>query len=328
MGIQPNIICMTAAKKMKVRTPEKIRVLIADTDSLTARRTFEFLTQNGFDCRLSADGADAKKQLVSWRPRILLVDLLLPTTNAFEILKFTQTEPALKGHHVAVLVMSGHNNTQNVREAYERGARDFLARPIMFKDLLTRVVFHCREPREVQNNNNVQKDAMRLADLVVTQALQPMTFEEKLFGTTKMAALKVGALRCSIVQQLTYEKGVVLASNDKKDIGGLALDLTKYPEIQLTVNTGKTIVIDNLSESRALSRIRENFKDINFNSLVVCPLYYHQKPFGVISTRMPVNCTKVPDADIQFLEFVAKVLSLYLSTVEPRILGQYGLISA
>ena len=80
-----------------------------------------------------------------------------------------------------------------------------------------------------------------------------MTLEEKLFGITKMAALKVGALRCSIVQQLTYEKGVVLASNDKKDIGGLALDLTKYPEIQLTVNTGKTIVIDNLSESRALS---------------------------------------------------------------------------
>ncbi len=319
---------MTAAKKVKVRTAEKIRVLVADADTLTARRMFDFLTENGFDCRMAIDGNSAKKILSSWRPRILLIDLLLPGANGFEILKFIHSDPSLRGVHIATLVMSGHNNADNVREAYERGARDFLARPIMFKDLLTRIVFHCREPREVQSQHqHAQKDALQLADSAIALALRPAAFEETLFEFTTMAAYKTSALRVSIVQQLTYEKGIVVASNDKKDIGGLALDLTKYPEIRLAVHTGKTVVIDNLSESRALSQIRANFKNIDFNSLVVCPIAYRQKPFGVLSARMPPHCTKVPDGDVVFLEYLAKVLSLYLNTVEPRTLGRYGLIS-
>ncbi len=318
---------MTAAKKVKVRSSEKIRVLIADNDGLSARRMFEFLVQNGFECRLTSTGTETKKLLTAWRPRILLIDLLLPEANAFEILKFVGGEPSLREHHVAVMVMSGHNTPQNVHEAYERGARDYLVRPIMFKDLLARIVFHCRKPREVDGHGH-EKDAMHLANLVAAQALQSLPLAENLFTLTKMAAMKVGGLRCSIVQQLTHEKGIVLASNDKKDIAGLPLDLNKYPEIQLVVNTAKTVVIDNLSESRALSSIRAHFKEIDFNSMVVCPLYYRQKPFGVLSTRMPSNCTKVLDPDVIFLEFVAKVLSLYLTSQEPKILGQYGLVTA
>ena len=318
---------MSAAKKVKVRSSEKIRVLIADNDGLSARRMFEFLVQNGFDCRLSSTGSETKKLLVAWRPQILLVDLLLPNGNAFEILQFAGGEPSLRGHHTAVMVMSGHNTPQNVHEAYELGARDYLARPIMFKDLLTRIVFHCRKPREIDDHGN-EKDALHLANLVTAQALQSLPMAENLFTMVKMAAMKVGGLRCSIVQQLTYQKGIVLASNDKKEIAGLPLDLNKYPEIQLVVNTAKTVVIDNLSESRALSSIRAHFKEIDFNSMVVCPLYYRHKPFGVLSTRMPANCTKVLDPDVIFLEFAAKVLSLYLTSLEPKNIAQYGLVSA
>jgi transcriptional regulator with GAF, ATPase, and Fis domain len=162
--------------------------------------------------------------------------------------------------------------------------------------------------------------------LVVSQALQKIKFEEVLFNLTQMAAMRVKGLRCSVVHYLTHEKGVVLASSDKKNIAGLELDLKKYPEIQLVVNTGKIVVIDNLEESRALSKIKNELKEIVFNSMVVCPIYYHHKAFGVLSMRMPTENSTITDSDAHFLEYVSKVISLYLSTQDPQTIGQFGLI--
>lgn len=321
---------MAAIKKVKVREQEKIRVLIADDDGQACRRARDFLTQNGFDCRICHNGTEAKKILSGWKPKVLLADLMLPDGNAFELLRHCQNEPDLSKNNIAVLVMSGHNSQENVRESYQRGARDYITRPLMYQDLLSRVVFHCRDPRFVnltsKNAIATNTDTLKVADLVVSQALQKLNLEDILYNLTCMTALKIKSLRCSIVYGLTGEKGVVLASNDRKNIAGLALDLRKYPEIRLVVNTGKTVVIDNLDESKALSRIKTELKDIQFNSMIVSPVYYHHKIFGVISSRMPVEQTRVNENDVHFIDYVAKVISLYLSTQSPETIAKYGLL--
>jgi DNA-binding response OmpR family regulator len=319
---------MTAAPKVKVRSTEKIRVLIADDDGQSSRRMQDLLSQNGFECRTTQNGTEAKKIMVAWRPKLVIADLLLPEANAFELLRFSQNEPSVRTQGIAIIVMSGHNNPENVREAYQRGARDYLTRPIMFQDLLNRVVFHCRDHREIDTKTlpGDPKDSLKIADLFVSQTLQNLKYEELLHSLTQMATLRVKGLRCSVVQHVTHEKGLVLASNDKKDIAGLNLDLKKYPEIQLVVNTGKTVVIDDLGESRALSQIKKEFKNISFNSMVVAPLYYHRKIFGVLSMRMPADRTHVETSDVLFLEFASKVISLYLSTQNPETISKYGLV--
>lgn len=318
---------MSAAKKLKVRSSEKIRVLIADNDGQSNRRLVEFLSLNGFDTRSCNNGADAKKILLGWKPKVLLVDLLLPQSNAFELLRFCEQESALKQENISVMIMSGHNSQDNIREAYQRGARDYLARPINYRDLLSRVVFHCRDARTVEAPKGHSKsDSLKIADLVISQALQKLDFEDMLHSLTKMAALKVSGLRCSIIYGVTHEKGIVLASNDKKDIAGLHLDLKKYPEVQLVINTGKMVVIDNLEESRALSRIKKELKDIQFNALMVCPLYFHHKIIGAISVRMPSEKNRIADEDVHFLEFTAKVISLYLSTQNVDVFSRHGLL--
>jgi DNA-binding response OmpR family regulator len=322
---------MAAAKKVKFRSTERIRVLIADDDWQSSRRALDFLTQHGFDVRMCHTGFEAKKLLVTWKPKVLIVDLLLPEANAFELLRFCQHEPGIRGHNVAVIVMSGHNNEENVRESYHRGARDYIARPVLYPDLLNRVVLHCRGPRtieqEAQASNAANTNTLKIADLIVTQTLQKLSFEEMLYNITCMTNLKIKGLRCSVVFGLAHDKGIVLASNDRKDIAGLNLDLRKYPEIQLVINTGKMVVIDNLDESKALSRIRSELKEIHFNSVIVCPLYYHHKIFGVISLRMPEDKNYVPDNDVNFMDFVSKVTSLYLSTQDPQKISKYGLLS-
>lgn len=150
--------------------------------------------------------------------------------------------------------------------------------------------------------------------------------EENLFQLTQMVALKTKGLRCSVVHCMTHEKGKVFASNDNKNIAGFALDLKKYPEIQLVSNMKKTVVIDNLEESRALSQIKKDFRDIDFNGMVVSPIQYRHKPFGVLSLRMPRDERRISDSHIEFVDFMAKVISLYLSTLDPSVISRYSLL--
>jgi DNA-binding response OmpR family regulator len=319
---------MNTNKKVSVRKTEKIRVLICDDDGQTSRRMLDFLTLSGFECRTVSKGSEAKKILLGWKPRIVLVDMLFPEMSAFSMLHYMQHEIALKKAEIKVIVMSSHNNEDNVRESYNRGAVDYMARPIMYQDLLARIVFHCRSRREVEDSASKQRDSLKIADMILNQTLQRENFEKILYKLTQMATLRLKGARCSLIRQVTFENGAVLASSDKEDIAGLHLDLRKYPEVQLVLNTGKTVVIENLEESRALSKIKKDLKNINFNSLVVCPIYYKYKMFGVLSMRMPPERTAIENNEILFMEFLAKAMSLYLTTVAAENIGKYGPIAA
>src|SRR5690606_20778523 len=138
---------MSAAKKLKVRATVKLRMLVAEDDRQQARRLVDFFNQNGFECRAVSSGAEVKPLLINWKPNIVLADLLLPGMNAFEMLRYIKSEPALVKREIALIVMSSHNDPTNVNEAFKRGARDFIVRPYLYQDLLNRVVLQCRDPR-------------------------------------------------------------------------------------------------------------------------------------------------------------------------------------
>jgi twitching motility two-component system response regulator PilH len=326
---------MTTEAKIKLRSDNKVRVLIADHDGHWAKMISTLLTRSGFEVRVVENFAQAKKQLLVWPPKILLVDLLLSGGNAFDLLQFAQTEKSLKDSDLSVLVTSGHKSEENQKLAYLRGARDYLVKPILPQDLLARIVFHCRRSREFEMKSDLEEskievttNTFKVAEIVLSQTLQNAPAEEILHKLTRMIEHRLKCRRCSIIQYITQEQGTVLASSDKANIAGFELQLAKYPEILLSVNKRKTIVIDNLSESQSLRKIKSQFKNIEFNGLVVAPLTLRGQPFGVISVRMPADPQPIKMDHVRFIEYVAKLTSLYLGNLPMDQIGRYGLRSA
>jgi DNA-binding response OmpR family regulator len=316
-------------KKTKVRSIDKVKVLIADDDRGTARRIVDFLEQHGFDAKAVYNGKDAKTSIVNFRPDLVLADLMLPQANAFDLIRYVNGEPALANRGIGFLVLSSHNNPDNISEAFRRGAKDYIHKPFMYPDLLNRLVLHCRDGRELEPLTDADLSAhWQMTELLLQQALQPGPADEVMFKLVVMAARKIKGNRCSLVRAVTHTQGVVVASSDDRNVSGLALDLVKYPEIQLVMNTGKMIAIENLENSRALKKIKSELKSISFNSLIVCPVYYRQKPFGVLSMRMPSTKQKLTDEEIRFVDVVAKIASLSLGGQNISDMSRFGLISA
>lgn len=316
--LTPRCFC---ADKSSVSTGQKIKVLVADDDNQLSRRLSDYIADRGFEARVVNNGKDARTQITEWKPRFILADLMLPDGNALALIDFIKGERSLRHSFMNVLVMSGHNIEANVRQALARGAKDYIVKPFRHEDVVKRLIFHSRSYRGLKDIS--AKDYTRidesslmlhLTDLVLRQALGNTPLADILFNLTRMVSMKVDGVRCNLIHCLDQRSGVVVTSNDDRKASGIQLDLYKYPEVLHVLNTGSLIAIENLEESTELRHVREKVKDISFNSMVVCPVSRHGRPFGVMSLRMPPEKQTVSDNEIRFVEIVSHVISLVMSS--------------
>lgn len=308
----------------------KIKVLIADDDGQLSRRLADFIGTHGFEVRMATTGTDARSQILEWRPRLVLADMMLPEISALGLLDYIRNEPQLKHQLINVMVMSGHNDASNVRQSLDRGAKDYLVKPFKAEDVLRRLVFHCRTYRHLQElsrneYHNVDEGSLmlHLTDLVLRQAIAGDSIPNILFNLSKMVAMKVDGVRCNIVHVVSPFSGIVVVSNDDRGATGIELDLNKYPEIVNVMNTGVMIAIENIENSPELKPIRSLLRNVMFNSMIVCPVSRFQKPFGVLSLKMPAEKTSISDNEMRFVEIVSHVVSLVLSNENHKDIEEY-----
>ncbi len=299
-----------------VMSQPAIKILIADSDNGLGRQVREFLIQNGFDAKYCRTLIEAREEIRDWKPRIVLADMIMSDGSGLTLLDY------IKNQNIHLLMTSSHNYMTNIQVAVEKGASDYVIKPYKFENLLRRIFFHCRNYRRLEQSagtpareQTISDEAsfmLQLTNLVLRQALEPVPMEDILFNLSRMVALKVNGVRCSVMECVDQEYGVVVTSNDDKSVSGLMLDLNKYPEVQTVMNTGKVLAVENIDLSPELQQIKGFLKNVSFNSIIVCPVFRQMKPFGVLSLRMPPERTNISDNEIRFVEIVGKIVSLCL----------------
>jgi DNA-binding response OmpR family regulator len=302
-----------------VKPYEGIRVLIADDSPKLARALGDYIEMRGFEFKIVENGRDARAVILDWKPRFVLCDIVLPEGGALDLVDFIKNEPTLRHFFIHVLVTSRHNMRANVQSAIAAGAKDYIVKPCKPEDIVKRLIFHARSYRQLSelsqrefSKNDEASLVLKLTDLVLRQALSGSKLPDILYNLTRMVAMKVDGVRCSVIQCESQTDGFVVTSNDSRDATGIKLDLNNYPEVLHVMNTQSMIAIENINNSKELSHVREKVKDYAFNSMVLSPVTRHGKPFGVLSLRMPPEKQTVSDNEIRFVEIVSHVISLCL----------------
>ncbi|MCC6278573.1 MAG: response regulator [Oligoflexia bacterium] len=309
---------------MEATNQSNFKVLIADDDGAGSRRLMDFLKERGFSVEHVLNGTVAKEKIKEWVPHFVICDLTLAEFNAPQLLNWIKQEPVVKDNRPKVFVTSAHNVVRNIKECISLGASDYIVKPFKHEDILTRLVFHIQNKREVGSGEKASGTGVKLEgadvylhllDLVLKEALSSRPREEMLLNFTKMIAIALKAVRCSAVMITEdLQEGLVLASSDNRDARGFKLDMNKYPEMLHVMNTEKLIVIEDLAYDPQLAKIKDLVKGISFNSMIVAPLRSNGEMYGIISARMAKEHSKFNDRDIRFVSLVAQVASLILTT--------------
>ena len=141
-------------------------VLVADDDAFMRLLLAETLEAAGFQVVQAADGVEALAAFQEHRPDIVLLDVVMPRSNGYDVCRQVRASPA--GIALPVLMMTGLDDVESIHAAYDVGATDFITKPVNCSLLphrlryLLRAAAAFRESREISQR---LARAQRLANL-------------------------------------------------------------------------------------------------------------------------------------------------------------------
>lgn len=116
-------------------------ILIVDDEPRTHRLIARVLERNGYLTDVATDGPQALSAMAAKPYGLVLLDLLLPGLDGYEVLRRAMAEdPARR-----VLVLSGVNEVESKVRCLQMGAVDYLPKPFALAELVVRVNVRMRE---------------------------------------------------------------------------------------------------------------------------------------------------------------------------------------
>ena len=103
-----------------------MKILIAEDDPIMLETIKEQLKKDDYTVFGTNDGREALQALDSFKPDLIITDILMPYTSGLELIGIIRSE---KDQKVPILVLSALDEEATVLEAFSMGADDFLSKP-------------------------------------------------------------------------------------------------------------------------------------------------------------------------------------------------------
>ncbi len=113
------------------------RILIADDNDANRELLEAYLVNVECEIETSVDGQDTLQKVESFRPDLVLLDVMMPKLSGFEVCKKIKDDPETK--RVMVLMVTALNELGDIERAVAAGTDDFLSKPVNKIELLKRV---------------------------------------------------------------------------------------------------------------------------------------------------------------------------------------------
>ncbi|MBI3462779.1 MAG: response regulator [Planctomycetes bacterium] len=119
------------------KAPRKSRILIADDNPTNVELLEVYLADYPCDTAIAVDGRDTLEKVASFKPDLILLDIMMPKLSGFEVCKQLKDKPDTKG--IMILMVTALNELGDIERAVRAGTDDFLSKPINKLELLKRV---------------------------------------------------------------------------------------------------------------------------------------------------------------------------------------------
>jgi DNA-binding response OmpR family regulator len=105
-----------------------IKVLVVEDENYLRNVCSKKLTKEGFEVFEAIDGEMALHEILKTKPDIILLDIILPYMNGFEVIEKIRKSPNQDIANIPIVVMSNLGEKQDIKKAKELGANDYLVK--------------------------------------------------------------------------------------------------------------------------------------------------------------------------------------------------------
>lgn len=124
---------------------KKNLILIVDDNSENVKLLGTLLINKGYDVGVSSDGYKALKFVKNIQPDLILLDIMMPGMDGFEVCEKIKSN--LKTRSVPVIFLTAKSSTEDIVKGFKVGGVDYISKPFNREELIARVNTHIEMKR-------------------------------------------------------------------------------------------------------------------------------------------------------------------------------------
>ncbi|MDR0923139.1 MAG: response regulator transcription factor [Hungatella sp.] len=151
----------------------------------------------GYECEQVYDGEEAANKILEKRYSLILLDIMLPKADGFELMEF------IRPMEIPVIFLTAKGSVQDKVKGFKLGADDYLTKPFQIEELQVRVENVLRryyKTNEILSYRNISVD---VSSHKVTKDEQEVTLSEKEF---KLLVLFINNKNLALFREQIYER--------------------------------------------------------------------------------------------------------------------------
>jgi len=119
---------------------KKPLILIVDDNSVSIRMLVHVLKKKDYELAISKNGSQALTMLEDIQPDLILLDIMMPDLDGFKVCRTLKDNPRTK--EIPIIFLTAKEETEDLVQAFELGAVDYVTKPFNGLELLARVQTH------------------------------------------------------------------------------------------------------------------------------------------------------------------------------------------
>lgn len=112
-------------------------ILIVDDDERNVVLLTVKMEREGYVVESASNGVDALERVYSLNPDVILMDVMMPRMNGYEVLKVLKADE--KTRYIPVIMLTGLGEVENKVQGFDVGAEDYITKPFSLREVSARV---------------------------------------------------------------------------------------------------------------------------------------------------------------------------------------------
>ena len=113
------------------------KILVVDDSKTELHHLSDILGRRGYVVRTAENGAEALRRLEEEKPDLILMDIVMPGQNGFQLTRAITRDPRFSG--VPVIMCTSKNQETDKVWGMRQGARDYIVKPVNADDLIGKI---------------------------------------------------------------------------------------------------------------------------------------------------------------------------------------------
>ena len=111
------------------------KILVVEDEAAIARVLVDNLIFEGYEAEAAADGAEGLARALAWRPDLILLDVVLPTMDGYEVCRRLRAQ----GAATPIIMLTARGEEFDKVLGLELGADDYVTKPVGVRELMARI---------------------------------------------------------------------------------------------------------------------------------------------------------------------------------------------